>query len=153
MNSLSFGNDEYQYMETIAGGTGAGPTFSGTGVVHSNMTNSRITDPEVLEFRYPVVLECYRHRPGSGGEGQHQGGDGGERRIRFLQPMTVSILSNNRKIAPFGMSGGSPGGLGRNWIRRASGAVQELQGCESAEVASGDVIVIETPGGGGYGTP
>jgi 5-oxoprolinase (ATP-hydrolysing) len=153
MNSLSFGNDEYQYMETIAGGTGAGPTFSGTGVVHSNMTNSRITDPEVLEFRYPVVLECYRHRPGSGGEGQHQGGDGGERRIRFLQPMTVSILSNNRKIAPFGMSGGRPGGLGRNWIRRASGAVQELQGCESAEVASGDVIVIETPGGGGYGTP
>jgi 5-oxoprolinase (ATP-hydrolysing) len=152
MNSLSFGNERYQYMETIAGGTGAGPTFDGTGVVHSNMTNSRITDPEVLEFRYPVVLECYRIRSGSGGAGEYRGGDGAERRIRFLEPMTVSILSNNRKIAPFGMSGGRPGGLGHNWIQRSSGRIQHLQGCESAEIGAGDTMVVETPGGGGFGS-
>ena len=158
MNTLTFGNAEHQYLETIAGGCGAGPTFDGADLVHSNMTNSRITDPEVLEFRYPVLLESYAIRAGSGGRGRHRGGNGGTRRIRFLQPMTVSILSNNRRIAPFGMAGGEPGGTGRNWVERSGversrGRIEPLGACESIEVAAQDVVVIETPGGGGYGAP
>ena len=153
MNSLSFGNARYQYLETIAGGCGAGPAFDGADLVQSNMTNSRITDPEVLEFRYPVRLENYAIRAGSGGRGRHRGGDGGTRRIRFLQPMTVSILSNNRRVAPFGMAGGEPGSTGRNWVERSDGRTVPLGGCESIEVGALDVVVIETPGGGGYGAP
>ncbi len=153
MNTLSFGNARYQYLETIAGGCGAGPDFDGADLVHSNMTNSRITDPEVLESRYPVLLEAYAIRPGSGGRGAHRGGDGGMRRIRFLEPMTVSILSNNRRIAPFGMAGGEPGKTGANRVQRGDGRVEALGGCATIEVAAGDVIVIETPGGGGFGPP
>ena len=153
MNTLSFGNAKYQYLETIAGGCGAGPTFDGADLVHSNMTNSRTTDPEVLEFRYPVLLEGYEIRAGSGGRGGHRGGNGGTRRIRFLEPMTVSILSNNRRIAPFGMAGGEPGSTGANWVQRSDGRIERLGGCETIEVAPQDVMVIETPGGGGYGHP
>jgi len=153
MNTLSFGNAKYQYLETIAGGCGAGPTFDGADLVHSNMTNSRTTDPEVLEFRYPVLLEGYEIRAGSGGRGGHRGGNGGTRRIRFLEPMTVSILSNNRRIAPFGMAGGEPGSTGANWVQRSDGRIEQLGGCETIEVGPQDVMVIETPGGGGYGQP
>jgi 5-oxoprolinase (ATP-hydrolysing) len=153
MNNLSFGNAKYQYLETIAGGCGAGADFNGADLVHSNMTNSRITDPEVLEFRYPVVVESYAIRAGSGGAGRHRGGHGGTRRIRFLEPMTVSILSNNRRIAPFGMAGGEAGKTGLNWVQRADGRIEPLGGCESIEVGPQDAVVIETPGGGGYGVP
>ena len=153
MNNLSFGNTKYQYLETIAGGCGAGAHFNGADLVHSNMTNSRITDPEVLEFRYPVVVESYAIRAGSGGGGRHRGGHGGTRRIRFLEPMTVSVLSNNRRIAPFGMAGGEAGKIGLNWVQRADGHIEPLGGCESIEVGPQDAVVIETPGGGGYGFP
>lgn len=152
MNSFSFGNDRYQYMETIAGGTGAGPDFDGTSAVHSNMTNSRITDPEILEFRYPVVLESYAIRKNSGGAGLHRGGNGGSRRIRFLEPVTASILSNNRRVPPFGMAGGAAGRTGHNWVERVDGSIVDLQGCQSIDLENGDAMVIETPGGGGYGT-
>jgi 5-oxoprolinase (ATP-hydrolysing) len=151
MNCLSFGNGEQQYIETIAGGSGAGPGYDGTDVVHTNMTNSLITDSEVLEFRHPVVLETYEIRRGSGGVGRWTGGNGATRRIRFLAPMTASILSNNRRIAPFGMAGGMPGQIGRNWIERANGRTEELGSCATVELATDDVFVVETPGGGGYG--
>jgi 5-oxoprolinase (ATP-hydrolysing) len=143
--------DERQYIETIAGGSGAGPGYDGTSVVHTNMTNSLITDPEVLEFRHPVLLETYEIRRGSGGAGHWNGGDGATRRILFLESMTASILSNNRRIAPFGMEGGIPGGLGRNWVQRADGGRQELGSCATIELAAGDAFIIETPGGGAYG--
>ena len=151
MNVLSFGNAEVQYMETIAGGCGAGATFDGASMVHSNMTNSRITDPEILEFRYPVLVEDYRIRAGTGGSGAHRGGDGGSRRLRFLEPMTVSILSNNRRVAPFGMAGGDAGQVGNNQVRKADGSSIQLGPCQSIELEAGDAILIETPGGGGYG--
>jgi 5-oxoprolinase (ATP-hydrolysing) len=151
MNCLSFGNGEHQYIETIAGGSGAGPGYNGTDVVHTNMTNSLITDSEVLEFRHPVLLETYEIRGGSGGVGHWKGGNGATRRIRFLAPMTASILSNNRRIAPFGMAGGLPGEIGRNWIQRANGSAEKLGSCATVELNAGDVFVVETPGGGGYG--
>lgn len=151
MNCFSFGNDEHQYIETIAGGSGAGPGYDGTDVVHTNMTNSLITDPEVLEFRHPVLLEAYQIRPGSGGAGQWRGGNGATRRIRFLEPMTASILSNNRRIAPFGLLGGLAGGTGRNWAQRVGGGNEELGSCATVELRAGDAFVIETPGGGGFG--
>jgi 5-oxoprolinase (ATP-hydrolysing) len=151
MNCFSFGNAEHQYIETIAGGSGAGPEYDGTDVVHTNMTNSLITDPEVLEFRHPVLLESFEIRHGSGGVGRWLGGNGAIRRIRFLSPMTASILSNNRRIPPFGMAGGMPGQVGRNWIQRANGTKEKLRSCSTAELGVGDVFVIETPGGGGYG--
>ncbi|SDD51651.1 5-oxoprolinase (ATP-hydrolysing) [Massilia sp. PDC64] len=151
MNNFTFGNDRYQYYETISGGSGAGPGFDGTDVVQTNMTNSRLTDPEILEFRFPVRLESYAVRAGSGGAGRWHGGNGGVRRIRFLEPMTAAILSNNRVHAPFGMAGGAPGARGRNLVVRADGRVEELGHIGKAEMAAGDVFVIETPGGGGYG--
>jgi 5-oxoprolinase (ATP-hydrolysing) len=160
MNNFTFGNAHYQYYETISGGSGAGVRdlhdpasgFDGTDVVQTHMTNSRLTDPEVLEFRYPVLLESYEIRAGSGGGGRWHGGSGGTRRIRFLEAMTASILANNRVIAPFGMAGGEPGAVGRNWVERRDGTREELGHIGSAEMAPGDVFVIETPGGGGYGT-
>jgi 5-oxoprolinase (ATP-hydrolysing) len=152
MNSFSFGNGEHQYIETIAGGSGAGPGYHGTDVVQTNMTNSLITDPEVLELRYPVLLESYEIRSDSGGAGLWKGGNGATRRIRFLAPMAASILSNNRRIAPFGMAGGTPGGLGRNAIQHASGGIEQLGSCVTVELAAADVFIIETPGGGGYGS-
>ncbi|MBL8287933.1 MAG: hydantoinase B/oxoprolinase family protein, partial [Rubrivivax sp.] len=151
MNNFTFGNERHQYYETISGGSGAGPDFDGTSVVQTHMTNSRLTDPEVLEFRFPVLLESYAIRAGSGGAGRHRGGDGGVRRVRFLEPMTASILSNGRTVPAFGMAGGAPGAGGINRIERSDGRVEKLAHIGSAEMARGDVFVIETPGGGGYG--
>ncbi len=151
MNNFTFGNAKYQYYETVSGGSGAGEGFDGTDVVQTNMTNSRLTDPEILEFRFPVRLESYEIRRGSGGAGRWHGGDGGVRKVRFLEPMTAAILSNNRIYPPFGMAGGSPGALGRNWVQRADGSVEELAHIGKVEMGAGDVFVIETPGGGGYG--
>jgi 5-oxoprolinase (ATP-hydrolysing) len=117
------------------------------------MTNSRLTDPEVLEWRYPVRLESYEVVPGTGGAGRWPGGDGGRRRIRFLEPMTVTTLASHRRIAPIGMSGGSPGALGRHWVEHPDGSITPMDGCDSATVATDDVFVVQTPGGGGYGAP
>ena len=151
MNNFTFGDDEHQYYETVAGGSGAGEGFEGADAVQTHMTNSRLTDPEVLEWRFPVLLESFEIRRGSGGAGRWRGGDGVIRRVRFLQPMTAAILSGHRKIAPYGMAGGSPGKTGRNWVRRADGKVVELEACQEIEMRSSDTFVIETPGGGGYG--
>ncbi|KUZ69377.1 hypothetical protein WI38_16300 [Burkholderia ubonensis] len=151
MNNFTFGNAQYQYYETIAGGSGAGHGFAGADAVQTHMTNSRLTDPEVLEWRYPVRLDSHRIRSGSGGGGRWPGGNGAIRRIRFLEPMTASILSNNRIHAPFGAAGGAPGAPGRNAIERADGAVVTLDHIGRAQMAPGDVFVVETPGGGGYG--
>lgn len=153
MNNLTFGNETHQYYETICGGSGAGPDFNGTDAVHTHMTNSRLTDPEVLEWRFPVRLERFEIRHGSGGNGAHRGGAGVHRAIRFLEPMTVSILSGHRRIAPYGMAGGDPGQVGRNWIDRADGSNEVLEASDRCEARAGDVIVIETPGGGGFGSP
>jgi 5-oxoprolinase (ATP-hydrolysing) len=153
MNNFTFGNEEHQYYETISGGSGAGNGFDGTSVVQTHMTNSRLTDPEVLEFRFPVRLESYSIRQGSGGAGRWKGGDGGIRRVRFLERMTASILSNGRRYGAFGMAGGGNGAVGVNLVERADGKVEQLDHIGSAEMEPGDVFVIETPGGGGYGKP
>ncbi len=152
-NNFTFGNDTYQYYETICGGAGAGDGFNGASAVHTHMTNTRLTDPEVLEWRFPVLLESFAVRHGSGGPGRWHGGDGIVRRVRFLEPMTAAILSSHRRIAPFGLNGGGPGKCGRNAVERADGGVEELSGCDQVEMAAGDTFVIETPGGGGYGEP
>jgi 5-oxoprolinase (ATP-hydrolysing) len=151
MNNFTFGNAKYQYYETISGGSGAGNGFDGTDVVQTNMTNSRLTDPEILEFRFPVRLESYAIRHGSGGAGRWHGGNGAVRKLRFLAPMTAAILSNNRLHAPFGMAGGSPGATGTNTVLRVDGSVERLAHIGKTEMAAGDIFVIETPGGGGYG--
>jgi 5-oxoprolinase (ATP-hydrolysing) len=153
MNNVTFGNERHQYYETVASGSGAGEGFCGASVVQTHMTNSRLTDPEVLEWRLPVRLEEFAIRRGSGGAGRWPGGDGAVRRIRFDEPMTVSTLSQHRRIPPYGMAGGGPGALGANRVERADGSVTELRGSDSADVGPGDVLVIETPGGGGYGRP
>ncbi|MER8030794.1 hydantoinase B/oxoprolinase family protein [Streptomyces bauhiniae] len=153
MNNVTFGNDDHQYYETIASGSGAGDTFPGADVVQTHMTNSRLTDPEVLEWRLPVRLDEFAVRRGSGGAGRRRGGDGAVRRLRFLEPMTVSALSQHRRVPPYGMAGGAPGALGANRVEHADGTVTDLGASGSAEVAPGDVLVVETPGGGGYGTP
>jgi 5-oxoprolinase (ATP-hydrolysing) len=153
MNNFTFGNDDYQYYETISGGSGAGKGFHGTDVVQTHMTNSRLTDPEILEWRYPVRLESYEISEGSGGDGQWHGGNGGVRKIRFLEKMTASILSNNRIVPPFGVAGGEPGKCGRNYVIRTDGRQEELGFVASTDMQPGDVFVIETPGGGGYGAP
>ena len=153
MNNVTIGNDRYQYYETVASGSGAGDGFDGTDVVQTHMTNSRLTDPEVLEWRYPVRLERYEIRTGSGGAGRWRGGDGGRREIRFGEPMTVTTLASHRRVAPYGMAGGKPGALGRHWVQRADGTITPMQGCDSVAIGAGDVFVIETPGGGGYGPP
>ena len=151
MNNFTFGNARHQYYETLSGGSGAGAGFAGTSVVQTHMTNSRLTDPEVLEFRFPVRLESYEIRPGSGGRGAFAGGDGAVRRMRFLEPMTASILSNNRHQGAFGAAGGGAGLPGINRVERADGSVVALDHIASIEMNAGDVFVIETPGGGGYG--
>jgi len=151
MNNVTFGNENYQYYETVASGSGAGDGFDGTDVVQTKMTNSRLTDPEVLEWRYPVRLESYAIRRGSGGTGRWRGGEGGVRRLRFLEPMTVTTLAGHRRVPAFGMAGGGPGALGRHWVERADGSVTAMRGCDSVRLDAGDVFVIETPGGGGYG--
>ncbi|HEV8553014.1 MAG TPA: hydantoinase B/oxoprolinase family protein [Casimicrobiaceae bacterium] len=151
MNNFTFGDDTYQYYETISGGAGAGPDFDGASVVQTHMTNSRLTDPEVLEWRFPVRLDLYRIRRGSGGAGRHRGGDGGERRVRFLKPMTAVMLADHRRVAPFGACGGLPGAVGRNWVERANGTREEFGATFQIQMEAGDVFVIQTPGGGGFG--
>jgi len=151
MNNLTFGNETYQYYETICGGSGAGPDFDGTDAVHTHMTNSRLTDPEVLEWRFPILVDDFRIRKGSGGSGRHNGGNGVRRALKFLEPMTASILSGHRIVPPYGMAGGEPGEVGRNSVRRASGEREELGGTGSVQMEAGDVLIIETPGGGGFG--
>ena len=151
MNNFTFGNERHQYYETIAGGSGAGPGFDGASAVQTHMTNSRLTDPEVLELRYPVLLREFRIRTGSGGDGANRGGDGVVRRVRFLEAMTASILSNHRRIAPFGLKGGDAGKLGVTTVVRRDGSSETLGPTASVTVAAGDEIVIETPGGGGFG--
>ncbi|MFD9330323.1 hydantoinase B/oxoprolinase family protein [Streptomyces sp. NPDC060065] len=153
MNNVTFGNERYQYYETVASGSGAGDGFPGASVVQTHMTNSRLTDPEVLEWRLPVQLDEFAVRRGSGGAGRWIGGDGAVRRIRFREPMTVSTLSQHRRVPPYGMAGGEPGALGANRVERADGTVTELGGSDTADVGPGDVLVIQTPGGGGYGPP
>ena len=151
MNNFTFGNDQYQYYETICGGSGAGPDFDGTSAVHTHMTNARLTDPEILEWRFPVLLEEFEIRKGSGGAGRHKGGDGTRRCVRFLEPMTAAILSGHRKVAPFGLAGGEAGQLGRNWVERVDGSKDILTGTDETEMGAGDVFIIETPTGGGFG--
>ena len=153
MNNFTFGNAAHQYYETISGGSGAGDGFDGTSVVQTHMTNSRLTDPEVLEFRFPVRLESYEIRQGSGGAGRWRGGNGGGRRVRFLEDMTASILSNGRRHGAFGMAGGSAGAVGINRVVRSTGQVDPLDHIGQAEMKAGDIFEIHTPGGGGYGTP
>ena len=151
MNNFTFGNDTHQYYETIAGGAGAGPGFDGASVIQTHMTNSRLTDPEIFETRFPVLLEEFSIRRGSGGAGAHRGGDGATRRVRFLDDMTACILANRRRVAPFGMAGGEPGGLGSATIERADGGIEQLGSTAKVDMHAGDVFVIETPGGGGFG--
>lgn len=153
MNNLTFGNDRVQYYETVASGSGAGADFDGTDAVQTHMTNSRLTDPEILEWRYPVLLESFRVREGSGGAGRHHGGRGVERRIRFLEPVTVALLTGHRRVPPYGMAGGAPGALGSQHIEHPDGSRTPLKGCDSADTGAGDVLVLRTPGGGGYGEP
>jgi 5-oxoprolinase (ATP-hydrolysing) len=151
MNNLTFGNARHQYYETICGGSGAGAGFDGTDAIHTHMTNSRLTDPEVLEWRFPVLLESFAIRRGSGGRGRHRGGDGVTRRIRFREAMTAAILSGHRRVPPYGLAGGEPGAVGRNWVERADGRREDFGGTHAVEMQPGDVFVVETPGGGGYG--
>ncbi|MBD2154351.1 hydantoinase B/oxoprolinase family protein [Leptolyngbya sp. FACHB-16] len=152
MNNFTFGNKRYQYYETICGGSGAGPGFAGTDAVHTHMTNSRLTDPEVLEWRFPVLIESFKIRPHSGGRGQYAGGNGVIRRIEFREAMTASILSGHRKVPPFGLAGGEPGVIGRNIVEREDGQIEFLKGCTEVAVHPGDTLILETPGGGGYGS-
>jgi 5-oxoprolinase (ATP-hydrolysing) len=151
MNNFTFGNERYQYYETVAGGSGAGPGFEGADVVQTHMTNSRLTDPEVLEWRFPVRLESFEIRHGSGGRGRWRGGHGAVRRVRFLEPMTAAILSGHRLVCPHGLAGGEDGAAGRNAVLRADGSRTELGPFDQTEMAAGDAFLIETPGGGGYG--
>ena len=151
MNNLLFGTAEWGYYETICGGTGAGPGFAGASAVHSHMTNTRITDPEVLEHRYPVRLERFAIRRGSGGAGQWRGGDGAVREFLFLAPVSLSLLGQHRREGPYGMAGGGPGLPARQRLIRASGEEQDLGATFGGDVAAGDRLIVETPGGGGWG--
>jgi 5-oxoprolinase (ATP-hydrolysing) len=151
MNNLTFGNDRHQHYETVCGGAGAGPDFDGADAVQTHMTNSRLTDPEVLEWRFPVRLDAFAIRRGSGGSGAYQGGDGVERRLRFLEPMTLALLANHRRAGPPGLAGGQPGAVGRQWLEHPDGTVREVGGTEGGQVTTNEVFVLQTPGGGGYG--
>jgi 5-oxoprolinase (ATP-hydrolysing) len=152
MNNFTFGNEQYQYYETICGGSGAGATFHGTDAVQTHMTNSRLTDPEVLEWRFPVLVKAFAIRPNSGGAGQYRGGNGAIRQIQFREAMTAAILSGHRIVPPFGLAGGEPGVIGRNYVVRRDGTLEYLANRAEIQMNSGDVFVIETPGGGGFGT-
>ncbi|HFC04747.1 MAG TPA: 5-oxoprolinase, partial [Rhizobiales bacterium] len=151
MNNFNFGNEKYQYYETICGGSGAGPDFDGTSAVHTHMTNTRLTDPEILEFRFPVILEDFHIRRNSGGAGRHKGGDGTSRTMVFREKMDVSLLTGHRRVPPFGLEGGSPGQCGKNFKRHKDGSLEPLKACDQTEVKPGEAIIIQTPTGGGYG--
>jgi 5-oxoprolinase (ATP-hydrolysing) len=151
MNNLNFGNARYQYYETICSGSPAGPGFPGTDAVHTHMTNTRLTDPEILEFRYPVLLEDFHIRKGSGGRGQWNAGDGIIRTIRFLERMECTLLTGHRRVPPFGLEGGGDGEVGRNSVRRKDGRVEQLDGCDGTIIDAGEAIIIQTPTAGGYG--
>jgi 5-oxoprolinase (ATP-hydrolysing) len=151
MNNFTFGNERHQYYETIAGGSGAGPDHDGTSAVQTHMTNSRLTDPEILEARMPVRLDQFAVRCGSGGAGAHKGGDGVIRAVTFLESMQANILANRRRVPPRGIHGGSDAQAGRNWVERSDGSVEMLSATASVYVSAGDRFVIETPGGGGFG--
>jgi len=153
MNNLNFGNKKYQYYETICSGSPAGPGFNGTDAVHTHMTNTRLTDPEVLEFRYPVVLEDFHIRGGSGGKGKWHAGDGIRRTIRFLEKMDCTILSGHRLVPPPGLAGGQAGQVGENAVRRKNGRVERLKGCDETTIDAGEAVIIQTPTAGGYGKP
>ena len=153
MNNFTFGDERYQYYETIAGGSGAGSGFAGTAAVQTHMTNSRMTDPEVIEFRFPVLVEEHSIRKGSGGAGRYRGGDGALRRIRFLEPLTAAILASRRKTRPFGMAGGGPGEVGQTWVERSAGQRELLDDADETRMQPGDVFVVSTPSGGGFGAP
>jgi 5-oxoprolinase (ATP-hydrolysing) len=151
MNNFFYGNDTHQYYETLCGGSGAGPGFNGTDAVHTHMTNSRLTDPEILEWRYPVLLESFEIRENSGGVGRYHGGNGARRRTRFLEKMEAVILANHRIVPPYGMAGGGQGAVGRNWVERVDGSIEQLTATDMRVLNPGDVFVVETPGGGGFG--
>jgi 5-oxoprolinase (ATP-hydrolysing) len=153
MNNLSFGNNDMQYYETICGGAGAGPGFAGADAVQTHMTNSRMTDAEVLEARYPILVREFSIRHDSGGAGKYRGGNGVTRRLEFRAAMSAAILSNHRRIAPFGLAGGQNAMTGMNTVERHNGTVENLDGIVTIEVQEKDVLVINTPGGGGYGSP
>jgi N-methylhydantoinase B/oxoprolinase/acetone carboxylase alpha subunit len=153
MNNFTFGNDDVQYYETICGGAGAGPGFDGADAVHTHMTNSRLTDPEVFEQNFPVIVESFSIREDSGGNGKWRGGNGTVRRIRFTEPVAAAILSNHRRIAPFGIAGGEAAKTGINKIVRADGSEEQLSGTATVELQEGDSFIIKTPGGGGFGEP
>jgi 5-oxoprolinase (ATP-hydrolysing) len=153
MNNLNFGNARYQYYETICSGSPAGPGFPGTDAVHTHMTNTRLTDPEILEFRYPVLLEDFHIRKDSGGRGQWNAGSGIRRTIRFLEKMECTILSGHRRVPPFGLASGGDGQVGENWVRRKDGRMEKLQGCDTTIIDAGEAIIIQTPTAGGYGKP
>ena len=153
MNNFTFGNDTYQYYETICGGSGAGPDFDGCDAVHTHMTNAKLTDPEILEWRFPIRLESFSIRKGSGGQGKNQGGNGTIRKLRFLEPMTAAILSGHRRVPPYGADGGSPGQTGRNYVIRSNGNIDSMNSTDRTEMNANDIFVIETPGGGGFGSP
>ena len=153
MNNLNFGNAKYQYYETICSGSPAGPGFPGTDAVHTHMTNTRLTDPEVLEFRYPVLLEDFHIRTGSGGRGEWDAGDGVRRTIRFLERMDCTILSGHRRVRPFGLAGGDAGQIGQNSVRRNDGRIDALEGADATVIDAGEAVIIQTPTAGGYGKP
>jgi 5-oxoprolinase (ATP-hydrolysing) len=151
MNNFNFGNEKYQYYETICSGSPAGPGFNGTDAVHTHMTNARLTDPEILEFRYPVLLEDFHIRKGSGGKGKWHAGDGVRRTMRFLERMEATLLTGHRRVRPFGLAGGEPGQVGENWARRKDGTMERLQGCDATMIDGGEAVIIQTPTAGGYG--
>ena len=153
MNNLNFGNARYQYYETICSGSPAGPGFPGTDAVQTHMTNTRLTDPEILEFRYPVLLEDFHIRKNSGGRGEWSAGDGIRRTIRFLEKMECTLLTGHRRVPPFGLAGGENGQVGENWVRRKDGTMEQLQGCDATVLDAGEAIIIQTPTAGGYGKP
>jgi 5-oxoprolinase (ATP-hydrolysing) len=153
MNNFTFGNERYQYYETLCGGAGAGKGFAGASAVHTHMTNSRLTDPEILEARFPIRIKEFRIREGSGGSGRWTGGDGVVRRIEALESLSAAILSGHRRVPPFGLAGGGPGEVGRNTRIAANGAVMDLGSTAEFTLEPGDEVLIETPGGGGYGRP
>lgn len=150
MNNVTFGNDKYQYYETICGGSGAGSNYDGVDAVHTNMTNSRLTDPEILELRFPVLLEEFSIRQNSGGKGKFSGGNGVTRKIKFSESMTVGVLTNRRLIPPFGLNGGEAGKVGKNYVQRENGEIEKLKPVDTVEMRSQNILIIKTPGGGGY---